>query len=832
MPVSWAYGVGNMHAESTRWGILSSVVVFILVFVIITLKTTASDRLDFLNDKRRTADMAPVLDGSFVHNIGELQLNVTNWGIIGSLPNSNYPMRDVPSAQYPAGSETEYLYAAGIWVGALQNGIPCVSTGYPEDEFRPGMDSQNTIYETFEGDTRGAHLPAAPDDDMDGIYDEDPLNGYDDDRDGKIDEDFAAFGNQMFCCEYFDNKPQCSMIWPEHNQMELKISQETFQWGEDVYNDFVVARYTVTNIGFEYLSDVYVGIYADLDAGARGLGTYHLDDQVGFWSGEWCAPWRNAEFPVNINIAYVHDADGDNGKADGYFGIAIITPNHLINSFRIFQGMLPYMNGGEPTNDFERYDVMAERAHDENTQTPGDYRCLLSLGPFPYIGFNNSVEIALAFVAGKNFDELRKHAAAAQMIYRGVWYDLDEDPTTGIIGRETKVWGPIERFDPDFCDGIPEELYIPKFTYIWANVDCRTELYNYNHRKCYRDINAVLRDYQTGLDGKEYNLHWITGGVSPPPRIRVVPGDHQVTIYWDNLSETVPDLITGFIDFEGYQIWRADDWHRPLGSSKDNGPAIDLWSLMEARDLVNGVFPNINFKSSFESGGWEYTPLLHLDRKEIFITAFKEALIYSPLDSVPCPPGLTPEECDTIEAVARFDLGYEGGLKYYKFVDDTAKNGLPYFYSVVAYDHAFGKNWVPDKKGRMNSPSASFAFTVARSQSQEADEYDETEVYAVPNPVTSETMSGWALGPTNSDPSGMKVEIRNLPACKFTLRIFTIAGDLVQTLHHNGSAGNGTVVWNLVSRNGQDVTSGVYIFAVEPEDSNFERTIGKFVVIR
>jgi hypothetical protein len=39
-------------------------------------------------------------------------------------------------------------------------------------------------------------------------------------------------------------------------------------------------------------------------------------------------------------------------------------------------------------------------------------------------------------------------------------------------------------------------------------------------------------------------------------------------------------------------------------------------------------------------------------------------------------------------------------------------------------------------------------------------------------------------------------------------------------------------MWDLVSRNGQDVTSGVYLFSVEPEDNCFQRTIGKFVVIR
>ena len=34
--------------------------------------------------------------------------------------------------------------------------------------------------------------------------DEDFLNGFDDDDDGLIDEDFAAVGQQMFSCQYWD----------------------------------------------------------------------------------------------------------------------------------------------------------------------------------------------------------------------------------------------------------------------------------------------------------------------------------------------------------------------------------------------------------------------------------------------------------------------------------------------------------------------------------------------------------------------------------------------------------------------------------------------------
>jgi hypothetical protein len=55
---------------------------------------------------------------------------------------------------------------------------------------------------------------------------------------------------------------------------------------------------------------------------------------------------------------------------------------------------------------------------------------------------------------------------------------------------------------------------------------------------------------------------------------------------------------------------------------------------------------------------------------------------------------------------------------------------------------------------------------------------------------------------------------------------------LVQVLYHDGRSGHGTLMWDLVSRNGQDVTSGVYLFAVEPDDGRLQETVGKFVVIR
>ena len=79
----------------------------------------------------------------------------------------------------------------------------------------------------------------------------------------------------------------------------------------------------------------------------------------------------------------------------------------------------------------------------------------------------------------------------------------------------------------------------------------------------------------------------------------------------------------------------------------------------------------------------------------------------------------------------------------------------------------------------------------------------------------------------------LEARLRNLPRDRGTIRVYTLAGDLVMELPFDGRTGNGTVEWDLVSRNLQDITSGIYLYSVETDlNKAFTRKIGKFVVIR
>src|SRR3989442_11538428 len=131
-------------------------------------------------------------DGKFVHNVGRLQLQITNFGETGN--QSNPSRTTVPSAEWPAGSGNDYLYAAGLWVGALDaSGIPHVTTATYEREFSPDIAPVNVcvplpidqvadVRESYEGIPGGNRIISAivnPDDDGDVRADEAFLNGLD-----------------------------------------------------------------------------------------------------------------------------------------------------------------------------------------------------------------------------------------------------------------------------------------------------------------------------------------------------------------------------------------------------------------------------------------------------------------------------------------------------------------------------------------------------------------------------------------------------------------------------------------------------------------------------
>jgi hypothetical protein len=815
----------------------------VLVMACLLFPATSAGRYGETTRQKKKNDLGPqrvmVLSGENVHNIGELQMHVGNWGNFGSWPGTVNPFSEMPSAQWPAGSGNEYLFVAGLWVGAMKGGVPAVSTAAFEVEFRPTQDPIDIMYRTAEGARGGNRLPSlSADDDRDGTIDEDWLNGWDDDHDGLVDEDFAAVSKQMFSCQYTDDQPIAIQINPQHNPLHLHVRQESYQWEEDRFDDFVGANFWITNIGNEDLEDVYIGFFADGDVGNRDTDNYAEDDATGFLS----IPVRCTDLgPVSLDIAYTYDADGDDGTVTGYFGIlflghttdpaGILAPDRVgISTYANFSGSAKFEDGGDPVTDFQRYELLSSQTVERDATIPRDYRMLMAAGPFSVLSPGSTLVFQTAFAVGDGIRGMVENASSAQLTYNGAWFNLDGNRLTGIAGRETPVPGPAEGVVVDSCK---EETRTPRDwpfkEPIWVNNDCAKE-------ELYRMVCGYppqdSAKYMTGINGQETQVFWIVGTAPPPPNMRI---DHAaadgVVIYWDNFSETVPDVKTQLPDFEGYRVWRADNWNRPTGTSIANGPAHELWKLLFQADVSNNLGEDTGLNR------YRYEPLVpHImsaSRRDDLVRAMIEYIQEYPGLDPPCPPGTDEAVCDTINRLANWELGFDRGRQYYRYIDKAIHLGRPYFFSVTALDHAIGSDGSLST-GKVGDPSSNFVFVEPQTVSQVDYEYDRGEIYVVPNPATTESMAPWALNPNNDDPTGIKVEFRNLPRDNGTIRIYTLAGDLVRVLQFGGECETcGTVEWDLVSRNLQDVTSGIYMYSVETDNNtNFQRKIGKFVIIR
>lgn len=273
-----------------------------------------------------------------------------------------------------------------------------------------------------------------------------------------------------------------------------------------------------------------------------------------------------------------------------------------------------------------------------------------------------------------------------------------------------------------------------------------------------------------GPGGQQIYVNWLGSSPPPPPKQRLIAGDGKIIVEWDNYSETIPDPLQRVYDFDGYRIWKAKGWRH-----ESEVPSADQWMLL--MDI-----------------GKDGLPLI--------------------------------------------DTGLNGVGKY-RYVDTDVHNGIPYWYAVTAYDDGSAE--------MVRNPATNELTPVPRygsySQSMQLVYPRGTparvtgKVRIVPNPYPGMSeqarITGHAVGDMveyDRDPSGRRVRFMNLPR-QATVRIFSLSGDLVWSSYfENPTDPDGEPPgWNLVSRNNQEIISGIYIVQVE---SPLGTEITKFIVVR
>jgi hypothetical protein len=275
----------------------------------------------------------------------------------------------------------------------------------------------------------------------------------------------------------------------------------------------------------------------------------------------------------------------------------------------------------------------------------------------------------------------------------------------------------------------------------------------------------------------------------PIPNIAVDVGDQNVTVFWQNNAEHFVDPISREQDFEGYRIY---------GARKTKGEDLSEYSLLGEFDKADGLSSEIGYNSGFE-----------------FIMIQNES-----------------GEQDSILI--------DGNYYHYKFENSGVKNGWLNYFAVTAFDRG-------DPEANLGSLESSIYGN---------------RIYVYPGVQPETEMAGWSpsvypnpyRGQAKWDDFGSRermIWFQGLPQ-KAEIRIFTLAGDPIDILHHdenylgsniknihshqNPEFSGGEHAWDLITKHDQGIASGLYLFTVENLDSQSGGfgTIkeGKFLVIK
>ncbi|HTY57598.1 MAG TPA: hypothetical protein VMF59_02230, partial [Bacteroidota bacterium] len=89
---------------------------------------------------------------------------------------------------------------------------------------------------------------------------------------------------------------------------------------------------------------------------------------------------------------------------------------------------------------------------------------------------------------------------------------------------------------------------------------------------------------------------------------------------------------------------------------------------------------------------------------------------------------------------------------------------------------------------------------------------DLSRILVVPNPYVGG--ASWEPQPLSVGRGDRLIYFTHLPH-ECTIRIYTVSGHLVQTLHHQSGIDDGQEPWNLVSRDGMNIAFGIYVYHVD-----------------
>ncbi len=238
-----------------------------------------------------------------VHRVLDVKMCMTNWGLVGSQMRDLYESEGgcfepdsgeiwgAPSFEYPQGSCIEYLFQGALWIGAMVDDFPYTSVGcdgwlWIYELWPDGPAPLGSIIERSTIQNVWCYSP-------DAVSHQDIIAVY---TDTSADIPLSPWQDP------WDNR--------KHFPLNVRVTQKSYSWAIEGYDKFIIAEYTVENIGGYLLSEVYIGFYMDTDIAHCDENPYGpfgaQDDITGFLKNFEISPGDTQE----VNIAWAADSDG------------------------------------------------------------------------------------------------------------------------------------------------------------------------------------------------------------------------------------------------------------------------------------------------------------------------------------------------------------------------------------------------------------------------------------------------------------------------------------------------------------------------------------------
>ena len=788
-------------------------------------------------------DYSPYYAG---HNQGNIQLTVTS-GAWGALP---YRWSGPAYEEYP-------------WVDPI-TGDSIYGCVYPRGSGNVYIDGMLMCGGVAGKDTLFARLPGETDSLYHGgiwwVRSSDPASTYYS-REAKSDLDLQ--------CKYADTALSGRDVdwgiwdWRRSAPSGLGVVQRSMGWSGAAVDDFVLVEYEVTNLGKQRLEDVYFGFWCDT-VSADFLPSPSPDYLTGFIgaypSGNVC------EHSDILNLAYGMDNDGD--PVDGRFvsqsrrgAVGIELVGSSVDEIDV--GYTWWVWDAAFSEDWgpRRWPTEWEpfRSFNPFFAWPGSNKNLYYVMSHPHIAYDQmfSAVSHSGWMPPWYLGEAIASGWSSIFIYSFGPFNIGVKEhinfTVAVVGGDNVHTNPAAIFDPynpqpsydqlDFSE-LAENARWAQWVYDNPGVDTDSDGYAGEYRVCEGDTNWYKGDGVPDFRGN-----------SPPPipftRYETEPA--RITVRWNGfLSETTKDIFSGLIDFEGYRVYCGldnrrtslsllttydkENWFRlkyhqygeGLGRWVNDDPPYSLDSLRIIHadpDLDPARYPRerplIESDSAFYFEAVDAN-LADLSSMTGIHKAYPDA-VNPGTDSL-----LWTDEDVTTEHGRSLPKYYE-----YEYIIENLLPTVPYFVSVTVFDFGYSGgrgNMPPDETNPLGNCTEVYAQT-----STELVEQENLDVYVYPNPYLGDA-GYYELGYENRKGTiipdrARLIHFSNLPSvCKIS--IFSLDGDLIGTIDHNFPEGGPESMhdwWNLVSRSGLAVESGLYYWVVE---SSTRTQIGKLVILK